>query len=343
MPRRAWESRPGTVPPTPPVRPSPPLCDAMRHGQRQSRVTKPPTPVRSTCRTLERGRRSPRREDGRLLHTCTELRRDVGPAGPVTSVAIGPVRPSPPSPTPSPALHHHPQHCGGTGRQDASTPVVVCPASSRQPHPRAYVWAMTKRATPTTPPSKPLLDGYRAHHDAPPDARFTRTAVYSITLYTMPLHIDKIVSHTCKLPPPWPIKGGAVPQPQGEDKGALTRTLPAFTTILALDSISTSGTWRIGLLSRLACSPPLQALQCNTIQCPEHTPVGRTAPAGTRINPSVTSCLAPAIERYPSNVGTCRIDISHMIFFDIQDSFKNIAHRLRVEVIEDGVFIIPWL
>jgi hypothetical protein len=296
-------------------------------------------------------RAAPSKEDGGALegktddystpaqnYAVTSGRRDRSPPSP-SVLCDHPRRP----PTPSPALHHHPQHCGGTGRQDASTPVVVCPASSRQPHPRAYVWAMTKRATPTTPPSKPLLDGYRAHHDAPPDARFTRTAVYSITLYTMPLHIDKIVSHTCKLPPPWPIKGGAVPQPQGEDKGALTRTLPAFTTILALDSISTSGTWRIGLLSRLACSPPLQALQCNTIQCPEHTPVGRTAPAGTRINPSVTSCLAPAIERYPSNVGTCRIDISHMIFFDIQDSFKNIAHRLRVEVIEDGVFIIPWL
>jgi hypothetical protein len=201
-PRRAWESCPDTILPTPPVRPSPPLCDTVRHSPQQSCGTMPPTPVRPTRRTIEKGRRSPRREDGRLLHARTELRRDVGPAGPVTSVAIGPVRPSPPSPTPSRALHHHPQHYGGTGRQDAATTVVVHPAASRQPHPRAYVQATTKRATPTTPPSMPLLDGYRARHDAPPKARFTGTVVYSTTLYTMPLHVDKTVCHACKLPPP---------------------------------------------------------------------------------------------------------------------------------------------
>jgi hypothetical protein len=66
---------------------------------------------------------------------------------------------------------------------------------------------------PTPPPSKPLLDGYRAHHDAPPDARFARTAVYSMALRIMQVHVDKTMQHACKLPPPWPIKGGAVPQP----------------------------------------------------------------------------------------------------------------------------------
>jgi hypothetical protein len=178
-PRRTWESRPGTVPPTPPVRPPPPLCDVVRHGQKQPRGTVPPTPVRPMRRTLEKGWQSPRREDGRLLHARIGLCRDVGPAGPVTSVAIGPVRPSPPSPTPSRALHHHPQHCGGgTGRQDAATTAAVRPAASRQPHPRANVRTTTKRPTPTPPPSKPLLDGYRARHDAPPDTRFARTSVY---------------------------------------------------------------------------------------------------------------------------------------------------------------------
>jgi hypothetical protein len=121
-PRRTWESRPGTVPPTPPVRPPPPLCDVVRHGQKQPRGTVPPTPVRPMRRTLEKGWQSPRREDGRLLHARIGLCRDVGPAGPVTSVAIGPVRPSPPSPTPSRALHHHPQHCGGGGRGDKTPP-----------------------------------------------------------------------------------------------------------------------------------------------------------------------------------------------------------------------------
>jgi hypothetical protein len=36
-----------------------------------------------------------------------------------------------------------------------------------------------------------------------------------VALYAMPLHVDKTVRHACKLLPPWPIKGGAVPQPQG--------------------------------------------------------------------------------------------------------------------------------
>jgi hypothetical protein len=174
------------------MRPSPSLCNAVRHGQQQPYGTVPPTPVRPTRRTLERGRRSPRMEDGRLLHALTGLRRDAGPTGPVTSVAIGPMRPSPSSPTPSRALHHHPQHCGGGGGgHNATTPGVVGPVASRQPHPRAYVRATTKQATPTTPPSKLLLDGYMARHDAPPDVRFARTAVYSTTLYTMPLHVDK--------------------------------------------------------------------------------------------------------------------------------------------------------
>jgi hypothetical protein len=107
------------------------------------------------------------------------------------------------------------------------------------------------------------------------------------------------VRHARKLLSPWPIKGGAVPQPQGTDtqrRTAHTCTPSAFTPILALASISTSGTWRTSLLSRLACSTPLQALRCNAIQCPEHIPAVRTAPAGTRINLVSPSCLTPAIE-----------------------------------------------
>jgi hypothetical protein len=103
-PRRAWESRPDAVPPTPSVRPSPPLCDAVRHGQRQSCDTVPPTLVRLMRRALERGQCNPRRGDRRLLHACPGLHCDVRPAGPVTSVAIVAVRPSPPP-------QHHPGHC----------------------------------------------------------------------------------------------------------------------------------------------------------------------------------------------------------------------------------------
>jgi hypothetical protein len=34
-------------------------------------------------------------------------------------------------------------------------------------------------------------------------------------LLAIPLHVGKTVWHACKLPSPWPIKGGAIPQPQG--------------------------------------------------------------------------------------------------------------------------------
>jgi hypothetical protein len=82
-------------------------------------------------------------------------------------------------------------------------------------------------------------------------------AVHSVALPAMPSHVARTVQHACKLPPPWHIKGGAVPWSQGDGRIAFTRTLSAFTTILALSLNQTSGTWRPCLLSRLACSSPL--------------------------------------------------------------------------------------
>jgi hypothetical protein len=76
----------------------------------------------------------------------------------------------------------------------------------------------------------------------------------------------RIVRHTCKLLSPWPIKGRAISQPQGTGRWlAITYTHSALTMILALASINTSRTWRPSLLSRHACSPPLQAPWCNAI------------------------------------------------------------------------------
>jgi hypothetical protein len=63
-----------------------------------------PTLVRTERRILERGRRNPRKGDGRLFHARPGQRRDVGPVRRVSSVTIGPVRPSPPP-------RHHPGHC----------------------------------------------------------------------------------------------------------------------------------------------------------------------------------------------------------------------------------------
>jgi hypothetical protein len=64
----------------------------------------PPTLVWLMRNTLKGGRWSPRRGDERLLCAHPSPRRDVGPAKRVSSVAIGPVRPSPPS-------RRHPEHC----------------------------------------------------------------------------------------------------------------------------------------------------------------------------------------------------------------------------------------
>jgi hypothetical protein len=65
-----------------------------------------------------------------------------------------------------------------------------------------------------------------------------------VALLAIPLHVGKTVRHACKLPSPWPIKGGAIPQPQGQQTetiGILARLSP-LTSILALASINTSGT-----------------------------------------------------------------------------------------------------
>jgi hypothetical protein len=107
---------------------SPPLCDAVRHGQQPPRGTVPPTPVRPVHHTLEKGWQNPRRDDVQLLYARTGRRRDVRPVGAVTSVAIGPVRPSP-SPRCHPGHcitipdamehaatgHHHASHCASYG------------------------------------------------------------------------------------------------------------------------------------------------------------------------------------------------------------------------------------
>jgi hypothetical protein len=116
------------------------------------------------------------------------------------------------------ALQCHPRCCGNAGRQDTATPAVVPRTAPRQLHPRVSARVTTERKAPAPPPSKPLLDGHRARHDAPPEARFARTAVYSTALYAIPSHIARTVRHACKLPPPWHIKGGAVPWPQGDDR-----------------------------------------------------------------------------------------------------------------------------
>jgi hypothetical protein len=172
------------------------------------------------CHPLPYGRRAaPSRKDSGALEgkmNCyttpmQEQCRDARLAGSVTSVAISPVRPSPPP-------RRHPGHCiaipdavEACGDRTPPRQLLYPRTASHQQHPRVLTRAVAEQENATPPPSKPLLGAHRTRHDAPPEARFARTVVYSVTLYTMPLHVGEIVRHACKLSPPRPIKGGAVP------------------------------------------------------------------------------------------------------------------------------------
>jgi hypothetical protein len=179
-----------------------PLCDTVRRGQQPPCGTIPLTPVRQAHRTLEKGRWNPRRDDARLLCARTRRRRDVRPAGGVTSVAISPVRPSPPS-------QRHPGHCitipdavehAATGHCHADHCALYgLMSTAPSPHGRP-----SNEQPQRHPPSWPLLETRKTRRDAPPEARFARTTVYSMTLYAIPPHIARIEWHACKLLPPWP-------------------------------------------------------------------------------------------------------------------------------------------
>jgi hypothetical protein len=103
------------------------------------------------------------------------------------------------------------------------------------------------------------------------------------------------VRHACKLLPPWPIKGGAFPQPQGtkdREQRSPTRSPSSPRYWHSPQSIPLG-------LGGPASSPttlvaPLYEHH-GAIQCPEHTTAGRTALAGTRINPvSLVASTGPS-------------------------------------------------
>jgi hypothetical protein len=177
----------------------------------------------------------------------------------------GPVRPSPP-------LYCHPEHCStildamGAWDDKILPRPLLCVrwpsvgrtlelAYGRRPdeklphgHPRSRSWAGTGLATTYGRGEDRQLRGVVQH-----------TAICSLEL------CGTIVNR--------------LPLSPGRRGGQLVAYLhiSAFTTILALGLNQTLETWRLSLLSRQACSPPLQALWCDAIERPERTPAGRTA------------------------------------------------------------------
>jgi hypothetical protein len=177
LPRRAWESRPDTAPPTPPMRPSL-HCETLC-GMASNNLV-------ALCHPLPYDRRAtPSKKDSGALEVKADdyatpaqgQRHDVGPAGPVTFVAIGPVRPSPSSPntipvtaSPSPTLwervvtgRRHAGHC-------ASYDLMSTAPSS--PHTGDPYVATLKAAprhaqdAPRRPARSKILQDGRLFHDA---------------------------------------------------------------------------------------------------------------------------------------------------------------------------------
>jgi hypothetical protein len=204
---------------------------------------------------------------------------------------------------PSPPLLRHAAHC--YNHSDA-----VEHARTGRRHACYCTSYGTSSTAPSSPPEgapvqaqgTPLLQDDRQLHGT---VRHTTTR-------------SKIVRHACKSPSPWPIKGRRSPSPRGG--GAwdgttieIAHTLSVFSTILALASITSLGTWRPRLLFRLACSHPSTGtpVQSNTV--PRAHRCWTYGPGWNQDKPGVFSCLAATIERQISALITsyCRDYFPH--------------------------------
>jgi hypothetical protein len=165
------------------------------------RTTNTPRPRRGAGGTLEY-----------LLRAYAGPRRDVTPAGSVIPVAVSPVRPSPPLPHHTgrcgdiPALlgrtgtrHRHNSHCATYGLPVNGT-VELAHHGGRSTN----YCAATLEVAPVRAQDAPrCLNGSRIRQDG---RQLRNTIRHTATRI-------EIVQRACKLFPPWPIKGGAAPQP----------------------------------------------------------------------------------------------------------------------------------
>jgi hypothetical protein len=178
------------------------------------------------------------------------------------------VRPSPPLPHHAghcgniPALlgrtgtrHHHNCHCATYGPSSTAPSSRPTTASVNQPlhrHPRSRSYTSTGR---TTAPQQERDLPRRS--SAPGTVRHTSTR-------------REIERHACKLLPPWPIKGGAAPQPRGHgatdsDRSHVLRLLHDIGTRLNQDL------WDLEAMPSLSASlvaTPLRAPRCKQYSAP---------------------------------------------------------------------------
>jgi hypothetical protein len=176
----------------------------------------------------------------------------------VIPVAVSPAQPSPPLP-------HHTGRCG-------DIPVLLGRTGTRHRH-KAHCVTYGLPVNDTLELAHHI--GRSTNHcataleiapvraqDAPRRLNRSRIRQDGRQLHSSIRHTAtriEIVQRACKMFPPWPIKGGAAPQPQGGGHGT-TDSSHSHALRLPHDISTrpnhTSGTWRPRLLSRLACSHP---------------------------------------------------------------------------------------
>jgi hypothetical protein len=191
---------------------------APRHCGAYPRTANAPSPRRGADGTLEC-----------LFRDYAGPCRDVRPVGAVIPVAVNPVRPYPPLP-------HHAGHygdipmlleCMGTRRRND------CHRAAYGPPVDGTLKSVCGDGRTTNHYTATLVTAPVRAQDAPRRLGWSRIRQDGRQLHDTARHAStrrKIVRHTCKLLPPWPIKGGAVPQLQGRrDDGqqSPTRSLPS--------------------------------------------------------------------------------------------------------------------
>jgi hypothetical protein len=185
-------------------------------------------------------------------------------------VAVSPVWPSPP-------LLHHVRRCGDIPALLEHTGTRHCHnghcATYGLPADGTLELALPRRRSTNYYAATLEAAPVRAQ-DAPRRLNGSGIRQDSRQLHRSVRHTDtriEIVLCACKLLPPWPIKGGATPQPQGTDTGRRTanaHTLFAFPTILALASIKPLGLGGHASSPASLVASPLRAPRCKQYSAP---------------------------------------------------------------------------